>query len=256
MLIQILVENSIKPNLHYINKYLSFINSCKSEKFIGPIEQHHIIPRSFGGSDNDNVIKLSPRCHFIAHLMLAKATHSPKMIKALHRMIYSRNGDAVRDYKINSKIYEYLRIEHADVVRQYSKNTVVAKNLITNEIKRIPKDLFDSYNGLLYQALAKGRKDSEKTRLLKKIASKRPRTVKLSIEKRSRAASKYSYLTPKGYCDSSKDLLKLYPTFTKNTLLLINNDYVITSKFVSSHPEFSDHVGKKLSDIGFKREIK
>ena len=66
----------------------------------------------------------------------------------------------------------------------------------------------------------------------------------------------YSYITPKGYCEASADLLKLYTTFTKNTLLVFNDDFIISHKFASIHTEFKDHIGKKLKDIGFMRKIK
>jgi hypothetical protein len=178
------------------------------------------------------------------------------MIKALHKMVYSRTGDVSREYKISSRTYEYLKFEHAKVVSAYSKNTVTAKHLITGEIKRISQQLFYTFKGSLYEAVAKGRKDSIKTIELKKIASRKPRIVKQGTKIRSIAASKYSYSTPKGYCETSKDLLKLYTTFTKNTLLVLNNDFVISHKFASIHTEFQDHIGKKLKDIGFTRKIK
>jgi len=73
---------------------------------------------------------------------------------------------------------------------------------------------------------------------------------------RSLAASKYSYETPKGYCENSKNLLLLYPTFTLNTLLLIKDDFVISTKFSSIHVEFKDYVGKTLNELGFKRIMK
>lgn len=45
----------------------------------GEIETHHIIPKSFGGSDNeDNLINLTLREHYVAHLLLleiAKQKH-------------------------------------------------------------------------------------------------------------------------------------------------------------------------------------
>lgn len=256
MLKQFLLNNSPVPNLRYIDRYIKYIEQCKLKVFLGRIEKHHIIPRSFGGKNNDNLLKLSPRHHFIAHMLLAKGTGSPKMIKALHKMVFSRTGDAKRNYKITSRVYEYLRYEHAKVVSDYSKNTVTARHLVTNEIKRIPKNIFDSYNGFLYEGVAKGRKDSPEATKRKKLASKKPRKVKQNTRVRSLAASKYSYITPKGYCENSADLLKLYTTFTKNTLLIINDDFMISKKFAGIHFEFKPYIGQKLKDIGFIRKLK
>jgi hypothetical protein len=70
------------------------------------------------------------------------------------------------------------------------------------------------------------------------------------------AASKYSYSTPKGYCENSTDLLNLYSTFTKNTLTVLDDEFVISHKFASIHIEFQNYIGMKLKDIGIRRKIK
>jgi hypothetical protein len=246
-----LLENSVLPKEHIIERYLKFINYCKNIEFDCYTETHHIIPRSFNGTnDNNNLIKLGARHHYIAHLLLARATNSPKMIKALHKMVYSTNGDVQRDYKITSRVYAYVREEHSKIVSAYSKDTVVARQIYTEEVKRIPKKLFDTYNGILYEALAKNRKDSKETKLKKQAASKRPRKVKQGLQSRSLAASKYSYKTPLGFCQNSSDLLTLYPSFTKNTLTMLDNDVIISSKFASIHKDFFQHIGKTFKECG------
>jgi len=255
---QHILKHSLNPNNHNITRYVTFIEHCKTlvlnDKYT---ETHHIVPKSFGGLDNiNNLITLSARHHYIAHLLLAKGTNSPKMIKALHLMVYSKTGDVCRSYKITNRVYAYLRESHAKVVSNYSKGTVVAKNLNTLEIKRIPKELFDKYNGIIYVALAKGRKDSIATVNKKREASKRPRIVCQQSIVRSQAACKYSYCTPKGFCNTSKELLTVYPTFTKNTLTIINNDVIITHKFASIHNEFSTFVGKSFKEFGITKLIK
>jgi hypothetical protein len=246
-----LLENSVFPKEHIIERYLKFINYCKNIEFDCYTETHHIIPRSFNGTDdNNNLIKLGARHHYIAHLLLARATNSPKMIKALHKMVYSTSGDVQRNYKITSKVYAYVREEHSKIVSAYSKDTVVARQIYTEEVKRIPKKLFDTYNGVLYEALAKNRKDSKETKLKKQAASKRPRKVKQGLRSRSLAASKYSYKTPLGFCQNSSDLLTLYPSFTKNTLTMLDNDVIISSKFASIHKDFFQHIGKTFKECG------
>ena len=250
-----LLKNSVLPKEHIIERYLKFINYCKNIEFDCYTETHHIIPRSFNGTnDNSNLIKLSARHHYIAHLLLARATNSPKMIKALHKMVYSTNGDVQRNYKITSRVYAYVREEHAKIVSGYSKNTVVARQIYTEEIKRIPKKLFDTYNGILYKALAKGRKDSKETKLKKQAASKRTRKVKQGLRSRSLAASKYSYKTPLGFCENSDDLLKLYPTFTKNTLTVLDNNAIITKRFCYFHKEFFPYIGKTFEEYGITKQ--
>lgn len=256
MLKQVLLDHSPLPNIKYIDRYIRFIDSCKGRAFTKPLEHHHIIPKSFGGKNGDNIIVLSARHHYIAHLILAKATGSPKMIKALHKMVYSRTGDVSREYKITSRVYSFLRTEHSKIVSSYSKNTVTAKHIYTGEIKRIPKKLFDKYNNVLYIGVAKGRKDTPDVVEAKRAASRKPRKVKQGTRIRSVSASKYSYDTPKGYCENRQDLLRLYPTFTKNTLNVIKDDLIISSKFASIHTEFKSFIGKTMAEIGFKRIMK
>lgn len=249
-----LFKNSVSPKDYILKRYVKFINNCKNINFNCYTETHHIIPRSFNGSnDSSNLIKLGARHHYVAHLLLARATGSPKMINALHRMVHSLKGDVQRNYKINSRVYAYLRKEHAKIVSNYS---VVARQIYTEEIKRIPKSLFKEYNGILYEAIAKGRKDSQETKLKKQLASSRPRKVRQGVRSRSLAASKYSYETPLGFCENRADLLKLYPTFTKNTLSKLNGDAIISNKFASIHRDFLSYVGKTFKEYGIIKKVR
>jgi hypothetical protein len=256
-MISTLEFHSPKPNYKYLLRYINYIERCKTLNNIGYCEKHHIIPKSFGGENTSvNIVTLSAAQHFGAHILLAKATGSPKMIKALHKMMHSRSGDVKRDYHISAKLFSYLREEHSKIVSEYSKNTVTAKHLPTGEVKRVPKVLFDLHNGEIYEAVSKGRKDTEEQRLRKSIAAQKPRTVRKGLRSRKVAATKYSYNTPKGYCETRDDVLVLYNTFTSSTFEILKDDLVISQKFASVHPEFQAHIGKTLGDIGFSRIIR
>lgn len=80
---------------------------CDSRKYRGVskgvgYELHHVVPRSMGGSDDHgNLVKLTPREHLIAHILLEKFTRGGsnhiKMLKALNFMVNNnkypiRNG--------------------------------------------------------------------------------------------------------------------------------------------------------------------
>jgi hypothetical protein len=59
--------------MDYRKAYLSLINTARQTYFTEETERHHIIPRSLGGLDNeDNIIYLPIRQHYIAHLLLYK----------------------------------------------------------------------------------------------------------------------------------------------------------------------------------------
>ena len=78
-------------------------------------EVHHIIPRSLGGSNEDeNVVRLYAREHYIAHLLLWKMKMTPKMhnkmTMALHVMVNgSGNKKQNRSYLVPSHTYEKSR---------------------------------------------------------------------------------------------------------------------------------------------------
>ena len=74
-------------------------------------ETHHIIPKSEGGSDEpDNLVNLTAREHYIAHLLLAKIYKDWNMTSAVTMMMTSWHGK--RKFKFNSKLYEKVRKEH------------------------------------------------------------------------------------------------------------------------------------------------
>lgn len=63
----------IGQDLNYQYIYYQLIQRAKTRTPIeGYVEKHHIVPKSLGGSDfADNLVKLTAREHYIAHLLLA-----------------------------------------------------------------------------------------------------------------------------------------------------------------------------------------
>lgn len=101
--------------MDYIQVYSRLIEKRKRFPLIkngsGKVEEHHIIPRSYGGTDEkENKINLSLREHFVAHLLLfyeAKKSGNHKntvsMACALMRMMTGRQQ------RYNSHLYKHLR---------------------------------------------------------------------------------------------------------------------------------------------------
>jgi hypothetical protein len=91
-------------------------------------EIHHIIPKCLKGSnDKSNLVKLTPKEHYIVHMLLCKFTKGyarHKMIFAFQAManIKSKN----RTYKVNSKTAELLKLEFRKLLtgRKLSKKTL------------------------------------------------------------------------------------------------------------------------------------
>ena len=104
--------------MNYKKNYYDFISSRKNmnrEKLDGNIyELHHILPRSLGGLDNkENLILLTPREHFLAHIMLYKIYGRGPMLRALFIMLSSVNN---KEKKISSRVYERIKKEYLSEV--------------------------------------------------------------------------------------------------------------------------------------------
>ena len=95
--------------MNYLHIYWRIIHNRLHNKVDGYVEHHHIIPLSEGGPDNnDNIVALTAREHYICHLLLAKIYNDYKMWHAVNLM--SRLNTKV---KINSRLYEMVRINSA-----------------------------------------------------------------------------------------------------------------------------------------------
>ena len=95
----------------YTTHYWKLINSRKNRIYIGYTEKHHIIPRSLGGSNlKDNLVSLTPKEHYIAHLLLSKmfeGTEKDKMYYAFHMMLVKSKDN--QRYKPTSRFYDRAR---------------------------------------------------------------------------------------------------------------------------------------------------
>ena len=91
----------------------------------GYVERHHALPKAWGGTEADIVI-LTAREHFIAHLLLAKAHPTSNMVHAAFKLACVNRS---RGTKINSRVYEMLRKLHAEraapIAREANKQKVI-----------------------------------------------------------------------------------------------------------------------------------
>lgn len=80
-------------------------------------EKHHIVPRCMGGDDSvENLVVLTAREHYIAHLLLTKCTSSAykqKMSYALWNMVNRDNGE-----RTSSTNYSNVRTKHAKMLSE------------------------------------------------------------------------------------------------------------------------------------------
>lgn len=122
--------------MNYSKIYDDIVNFAKSDaanRTNGYFEKHHILPKSLGGIDDENnLVKLTAREHFICHWLLVKTydkgtVERQKMLCALWRMRSQSNTHAT--HYVNARAYEKLRIEFANNAREMmSKNQSGSNN--------------------------------------------------------------------------------------------------------------------------------
>lgn len=132
--------------MDYTKHYYRLIGRAKNRKLTGYKEQHHITPRCLGGSNvAENLVYLTAREHFIAHLLLVK------MYPDNHKLVYAAIMMTVfdsRHKRSRNRRYEWLKQRHSNTVSQNQtgrKNsqygTKWISNLETKVNKKINKNL-------------------------------------------------------------------------------------------------------------------
>jgi len=111
------------------NKYFKIYKSLIEKRLLYPVEigtyceTHHILPKSIGGDNSkDNLIKLSAREHYIAHLLLTKFIFGKDRFKVLNAFfcMNMKSKNTLNRYQ-NSKLYESLKIELSNLKSEYYK---------------------------------------------------------------------------------------------------------------------------------------
>lgn len=108
----------------YTRWYYNIISNAQKSQRDGYTETHHIIPKSLGGDDSiSNLVKLTPREHYICHALLVKMVDTPKHIRSMYAafnmMHVGRNGK-----KYTSKLYDYYKVKFYKLHSQQQKGKV------------------------------------------------------------------------------------------------------------------------------------
>lgn len=94
----------------FLSHYAKLIAKRKLDKPKGPIEKHHVLPKSVGGSDaKDNLVHLTPREHFVAHRLLLKCTSgkTKRSMSLALSLFMTRCGNHKRE--VSSRQYQIAR---------------------------------------------------------------------------------------------------------------------------------------------------
>jgi hypothetical protein len=235
-------------------------------------ENHHIIPKSLGGSDEqENMILLTAREHFICHWLLYKFSegiNKNKMARAWFMMCNTKNENQER-YIPSSHVYEAARIAYisagvSDITRKKQSLAQIGKTIPTKTRQKISQTL-------------KGRKKSKDHRksLSKSLKGRKKSKEHLDKISQSRTGMKWTdeqkehlkkirpmggknnsgflgwYITPWGSYETPR-LAKNNAPFeiTENGIrkyCKYKNDKVITN----NHPIRTEFVGKTPKELGF-----
>lgn len=129
--------------MNYTKIYESLVNKAKERQLTVYTERHHIIPRCIGGTDNiDNIIRLTPEEHYVAHQLLIKIYPNESRLVLAAR--YMTNGNKKNGGRINNKMYGWLKrlfsetMRNLNIGRTQSEETRKKRSEATKGIKRKP----------------------------------------------------------------------------------------------------------------------
>lgn len=153
-------------------------------------EKHHIIPKCLGGKNtSDNLVSLTLREHYLAHLLLSKIYDG----EAGRKMHYAMWIMLLQEKKRGSKIFEIYRTKYIETSlktqniteefrQKVSKALTGKKKTITDKVlakhERMKQDMFGSGNPMY------GRKHSEETKAKISAKAKGKKQSKETVEKR------------------------------------------------------------------------
>jgi len=95
--------------MNYSKIYTQLIERAKIRDLTCYTERHHIIPKCLGGLNNEeNIVELSAREHYIAHLLLLHIHPNNDKIKYSFWMMSHRNNGDYSSSKIYAEIKEFI----------------------------------------------------------------------------------------------------------------------------------------------------
>lgn len=100
--------------MNYVKIYDRLVEKAKLRTLTGYVEKHHIIPKCLKGSDDpENIVSLTAKEHFLAHLLLCEIyPENNKLFFAAYAMCQQdKTGSR---YRPSSRTYERLKKEFSN----------------------------------------------------------------------------------------------------------------------------------------------
>ena len=100
------------PNKYTTWYYSIITKASKRINNFGYTENHHVIPKSLGGSNNkENLVRLTPKEHYICHLLLTKMVEKDNIRKMWYAHYMMMKG--TKRHKPNARMYELAKTNMA-----------------------------------------------------------------------------------------------------------------------------------------------
>jgi len=246
----------------YLKWYNNIIQNAKNQYRIKfkeiYYEEHHILPKSFGGSDDpSNLVLLTGREHYICHYLLTKFSLGDDLIKMVHAFNMMNLDKYGNRNHFNSILYERNRIKISKLGiskehREKISNGMMGR-IVSDETK---SKISNSCKGRIHSK--EHREKISKSKMGQQHSSESKK--KMSITRKNLIHYKHSgyYITPWGKFKSSYDAqLDILPQSTlikwcKNNNKLINKGSMIRSNYLKSLG--INLIGKSYKELGFSFE--
>jgi len=181
------------------------MDRAKNRTISGYSEKHHIIPRCMNGDNKkDNLVRLTAREHFVAHLMLTKIYPDNHGLIGAAYMMTVGSDKFHGGNRNNNRRYDWLKrkfSEHMSVIQSGENNSQYGSFWMSHcELKKDVKVYSnDKYEELLDEGYVKGRTIWKKYE--RYLIKKQKMLIKESvvIVKQKRADDCYLYMINNGY---------------------------------------------------------
>ncbi len=125
--------------MNYEKIYYQIIRRAKSRILEGYKEQHHVIPRCMGGTDDtENLVDLTAKEHFICHKLLVEIYPNNTSIKYAFNMMCNR----FKQFSISSRHYHEIKqqLKHSNETKK--KCSELKKNWWASKLDRSYESLY------------------------------------------------------------------------------------------------------------------
>ena len=161
----------LQQSMDYQQIYNNLIDRATLRVSEGYVEKHHIVPRCLGGTDaKENIVRLYPEEHYLAHLLLCKINEGNQ--KLLYAAMNMTTGSMINNGKRNNKAYGWLRRQYAESMsgdnNPNRRNPAIQKEAAK---KRVGQKRTEETK-VRMSAAQKGRTFSEETKRNMAIAAK------------------------------------------------------------------------------------